>query len=153
MPVITQSGNTLSVTGTYTSYQWLNGATPITGATNANYTVTSAGNYAVVVDSAGCYGGALITATYVDGVPNVTGTTTNFWVAQHGNSTLLNTSYATAESLNINIYDAMGRKMMTEVWAANTTSRELNTGELPAGMYIIRINNRNTAAVLKWMKQ
>ena len=153
MPIITQSGNTLSVTGTYTSYQWLNGVTPITGATNANYTVTSAGSYAVVVDSGGCYGGALITATYIDGVPNVTGSPTKFWVAQQGNNTIgLNESYTNTESLDVAVYDATGRKMIADVWAANTASKQLNTGELPAGMYIIRINNKNTAAVLKWMK-
>ena len=154
MPVITQSGNTLSVTGTYTSYQWLNGATPITGATNANYTVTSAGSYAVVVDSGGCYGGALITATYIDGVQNVTGSTTNFWLTQQGNNAIqLNESFTNTESLEVAVYDATGRKMIADMWAANTTGRELNTGELPAGLYIIRISNRNTAAVLKWMKQ
>ena len=61
-PVITNSGGVLSVTGAYTSYQWYDGLTAITGATTNSYTVTSLGTYGVLVDSMGCIGFDTLTA-------------------------------------------------------------------------------------------
>ncbi|GBL35471.1 hypothetical protein EMGBS15_10660 [Filimonas sp.] len=42
-------------TGAGLTYQWYNGAAPISGATNTNYTATTSGSFSVVVSSsAGC---------------------------------------------------------------------------------------------------
>lgn len=46
----------LAVQGTYETYQWYNGATPIAGATSATYTATQTGNYTVQVTDQGCSG-------------------------------------------------------------------------------------------------
>lgn len=53
-PVITRSGHTLSVSGSYLSYQWYDDILPISGATTSSYTFTSGGDYSVLVDSGGC---------------------------------------------------------------------------------------------------
>lgn len=54
-PTILQSGNDLSVAAIYTTYQWYLDGSPIGGATNPNYTMTSNGTYDVVVtNSNGC---------------------------------------------------------------------------------------------------
>jgi hypothetical protein len=52
-------GNTVVLsapTGTGYSYQWLNNANPIAGATSANYTANASGNYVVTVTASGCSG-------------------------------------------------------------------------------------------------
>ena len=57
-PVITQSGNTLSVPATYATYQWYLNGNLITGATSATYQPTTYGNYTVKVTTitGGCQG-------------------------------------------------------------------------------------------------
>ena len=150
-PVITQTGHTLSVTGAYTSYQWVNGITPITGATNATYTYTASGTYIVVVDSAGCLGGNAITPV---GITNVNNTAGNYWVSQTGSSgIMINSSRTLAENLTVTMYDATGRSIVTENWPAGNSGKQLNTSFLPAGLYIVKLSNPETATVLKWMKQ
>lgn len=54
---VTQSGNTLTAAATPATYQWINcgtGNTPIPGATNASYTATANGSYAVIVTQGTC---------------------------------------------------------------------------------------------------
>jgi uncharacterized protein YjdB len=54
-PVVTRSGDTLTATGGYTSYQWLLSGSPISGATDSSYVMHSNGNYSVVTENtAGC---------------------------------------------------------------------------------------------------
>ena len=55
VPVITASGSVLSTTVSFTTYQWLSGTTPISGATGATYTAITSGSYRVIVtDANGC---------------------------------------------------------------------------------------------------
>lgn len=51
-PVITQSGNVLSVTDTFSSYQWFQDDSIINGANGQSYLATTNGNYYVVVTDA-----------------------------------------------------------------------------------------------------
>ncbi|MFZ2494084.1 MAG: hypothetical protein WA208_21595, partial [Thermoanaerobaculia bacterium] len=49
-------------TGIYPTYQWFNGATPISGANSPTFTATAAGSYTLsVTDSSGCIGSATAT--------------------------------------------------------------------------------------------
>lgn len=55
MPTITQAGSTLSIPGTYASYQWYLNTVAIGGATTNTYTPSLTGSYRVrVTDMAGC---------------------------------------------------------------------------------------------------
>ncbi len=46
----------LSVNGTFATYQWYSGANPIAGATSSTHTVNQTGNYSVLVTDQGCDG-------------------------------------------------------------------------------------------------
>ena len=57
VPILSHTGHTLSVAGTYASYQWLNSAGPIPGATLSTFTTTGPNIYSVMVsNAAGCNG-------------------------------------------------------------------------------------------------
>lgn len=72
IPEIVETGNELSVTGSFSTYQWVLNGDPIPGATDPNYQPLVSGNYTVVVtDSSGCSGQSEIfqyTAPVVDGL-------------------------------------------------------------------------------------
>ena len=56
-PEIAASGTELSVTGSYSSYQWVLNGDPIPGATGPTYEAIASGNYTVIVtDPNGCSG-------------------------------------------------------------------------------------------------
>ncbi len=151
-PVITKTGSVLSVSTAYTAYQWSNTSGPIAGATTSSYTYPVVSTYTVIVDSGGCKGSASINIATL-GVSNVNGLEKNYWVTQSGNGTItLNASEILGDLLNINMYDATGRQILNEAWPAGTNSLQVSGLSLSPGLYIIKLSNRNTSAVLKLMK-
>lgn len=151
-PVITNTGGTLSVSGSYTSYQWYDDGTAISGATGATYTPTDSGTFTVMVDSGGC-GGWSTGVPVSTGITNVTRPGANYWLSQPNNTSLyLNASSAVNDELNINIYDATGRKILTDVWGAGNSTKQINSLSMVPGLYIIKLSNSYTSTVLKWLK-
>lgn len=154
-PVITKTGTTYSVPAVYTAYQWYVVAfppTPIAGATNASYTTTVTGSYAVIVDSAGCKGAAVYFMP--GGIQSLSGADNTYWLSQTGSSTMnLHASHNLDEVLYINIYDVTGRRVLSEIWDKGFSTKEISTMALPAGMYIVKLGNAQTSVALKWMKQ
>jgi len=154
-PVIHYTGShTLSVTGTYTSYQWLNGSSIIPGATNSTYVTGTSGTYTVVVDSGGCYGYAtpFVFSTLqnyqVEQVERV------FWLSQSGGGSkaMIFCSQAPGEDLNVAVYDGAGRLCGQDIWRKGSIKTELNIADLPAGFYVVRISGAGTYKVLKMLK-
>ena len=151
-PPITNTGGVLSVSGTYTSYQWYDGLTPIAGATTNSYTVTALGTYGIAVDSLGCIGYDTLTAGPTK-IANVYGTATTYWLSQPNNSSLdLNASTTLNGALNINIYDATGREIFVDMWNAGNSKKQINGLSIVPGLYIIKLSNSYTSTVLKWLK-
>ncbi len=87
-PVIHYSGvHTLSVTGTgYTGYQWLNGLSPISGATTNTYTSASSGTYYVIVDSDGCPGISAAFTFSTTGIYGINAPVNNYWLFKNPTS-------------------------------------------------------------------
>ena len=152
-PTITQTGAVLSVPAVYTTYQWYNGLTAITGATTNTYTITTTSTYGVVVDSVGCQGGDTLTTGPLH-VTNLTNTVADFWLAQPNSSSVnLSSSKPIDDALGITIYDATGRKILDEVWNAGSYTKRINGLAVANGLYIIKLSNSYTSVVLKWQKQ
>jgi hypothetical protein len=151
-PVITKAAHVLSVAGTYLNYQWYNGSSAITGATNASYTYTVSGTFSVKVDSGGCKGTS--TALSTVGVPIEGPVENKFWTSQpSGNVLSVNAEQYLAEDFTISISDQSGRLMISELWVHGIDNKQIAIEALSPGLYIIRIGNKQAASVLKWIKQ
>lgn len=149
-PVISMSGDTLSVPAIYTSYQWVNGTTPITGATNATYVYSVNGTYAVIVDSAGCLGGATFSTTAIE---HLNRNYYNFRLVQLSDNSLgIFSSQVLKEDLQIDIYDITGRVIHSTTWHKGSDSRQLSNLFATPGLYLVRLSSGQNAHVLKWRK-
>lgn len=152
-PVITASGHTLTVTGTYTGYQWTKNDTAIAGATTNTYTYTGTGSFQVIVDSGGCKGASNI-ITHTLNVIQVSTTGTHYAISQSGNDAFtLYASQVLNANLDVHVYDATGRSLLQDVWQSGTDSKQIGVAGLAPGIYIIRLGNSSNSAVLKWLKQ
>ena len=150
-PVITRSGDTLKVAGTYTSYTWYDGSTVIPGAVSSHYVYPTAGTYYVTVDSAGCVGTS--SGYSALGVTNINVSTADYWLSQQDNNTIvLHTSATASGNLNVTVFDATGRTINSDIWQAGNDTKQVNTGFFAPGLYIIKLSNDNTFKVFKWMK-
>lgn len=68
IPIVTQTGNTLTSSVAY-SYQWQLNAVDIPGATNQSYTILQSGYYAVVTgNEAGCISSSAILNVVISGI-------------------------------------------------------------------------------------
>ena len=150
-PTITLTGSTLSVPALYTAYQWYNGLTPIAGATSSSYTYATMGAFGIIVDSAGCRGVSIYNPL---SVTNINGTATEYKIAQTNSSSLiLVANLPVTGNMNVTILDATGKLITTDTWTKGQSTLQINGITTPAGMYIIRISNDHTVAVIRWMKQ
>lgn len=153
-PTVTKTGTTFSVPALYTSYQWYSVSIPpipISGATNATYTTTVTGSYAVLVDSAGCRGYAIYGA--VTGIDNIAGEQPAFWCARSGNGDIfLHSATEFSAPVTVNIFDVTGRLIRSEIWNKEEQVLQLKGLTLRSGMYVIRLNGNNISSVLKWQQ-
>ncbi len=152
-PAFTAAGHVLTVTGTYTSYQWYRNGAIISGATNNNYTYTTGGNFQIRVDSGGCQGMSVV-GFYNLGVAEISGNGTRYSVTQpDNNSFALYASALLDHELRIQLFDATGRLLLEDNWQAGSDKKQVQAGDVSNGLYIIRLGNSTNSAVLKWLKQ
>lgn len=156
-PVIINSGDTLlSVAGTYSSYQWNVGGSPIAGETFATFTVTTMGLYSVtVLDSNGCEG----TSDAISVTPPVSaeaGVQKLMGIEIFPNPTqgILNVrSLNPIETrVDLTIMDMYG-KVVRNIPVNNLRdTRELDLSDLANGMYLIKVSDEDgRAAMLRFM--
>jgi PKD repeat protein len=151
-PNVTKTGTALSVSGSYTSYQWYNGTTAITGATNSGYIYTTAGSYSVMVDSGGCFGKSIILNTA--GVYTAVNEANEFRVSRYNSDVIyLHAANLLRDRLFVNIYDMTGRRIVSEVWQSGSDLMPLSVATFVPGMYIIKLSNENTTGVVKWQRE
>jgi hypothetical protein len=133
---ITQNGLVLSATNTNpgVTYQWYNcdGNTPISGETSANFTVTTNGEYAVMVTQDNC--DSLSTCVLVDfvSVQNFQQSTIRIY-PQPANTKLFWEGAKVDQ--HYQIYDLSGKLVFQNL--AKSTEIEIDLSHLPAGMYFL----------------
>jgi uncharacterized protein YjdB len=152
-PVIyTLPGHTLAVSGTYSSYQWEKAGVNIAGATNATYVFTVTAVYQVKVDSGGCYDTST-SHNFKLGVDELFNPSNSFSINQSGSVATIFAALPITENIDVNVFDLTGRLIEHEIWVSGSSSKQFKDAWMANGIYIIKLSNENTYAVLKWFKQ
>jgi hypothetical protein len=137
-PTITQSGNTLSVTTSFSSYQWYLNGTAISGATSQSHIASQNGNYHVVVTGSNNCSGQSNTLGIILDVTEVN-LKTGLSLYPNPVQTMLYLNHDKAVGM-INVYNSLGRKVH-EVYIEQNHA-EINLAHLPAGAYVLRTEER-----------
>jgi trimeric autotransporter adhesin len=145
VPVVSGAGASLSVAGSFVTYQWLLGGSPISGATSATYIAATDGSYAVTVtDANGCAGTSAPQVVSGVGVNEIL---TSATLAIYPNpavdgSFVMDVPAGQSEALTIIITDIIGKTVFqTTALSGSRISVKLN---VPAGMYMIQAANTQT---------
>ena len=137
---ITLSGQILSATPGFNSYQWsLNGNT-INGATTSDYNAGSVtGNYAVAV---GDLNGCVATASYnygTTGISTISNSNFNLYPnPSNGNVTI---SFTSADARTVKVLDLTGKIVYST--SSNQEELNMNLGHLLPSIYNVIITNEN----------
>lgn len=152
VPPINQNGDTLS-TALGVSWQWYLNGNPINGANTATYVATTSGMYTVeVTNELGCSG--------TSEALTVTLTSLEAWLAGGSVRIAPNPANERVEirfellrsaRLELSLTDLQGRALHTQL--LNATSGEvrsvIETGHLPAGTYLIRLQGESLRYVTR----
>lgn len=136
-PSVTVAGTTLTVTGSYTTYQWYNGSSAIAGATGSSYTATTSGSYVVeVVDANGCNGGSAPQSVSVTGVNDAAATMFSVFPNPASGNFVIALSTAAAGHTDVVITDVVGRTVQ-EYRGVNEKS--INASIAQPGIYNVAV--------------
>jgi trimeric autotransporter adhesin len=138
-PVVSASGTTLSVAGSFATYQWSLGGAPIAGATGATYVATAAGTYVVAVTTTdGCSATSadfVLSSVSVSDVSKGNGLQVFPNPATDGRFAI-SVAGAQHETITIVITNAVGAKVFESKIAANKmTALKL---DVPTGVYMLQ---------------
>ena len=152
---VTAQGNTLIAQATNATYQWINCANnqPVSGATSSTFTPAQTGNYAVIVTQNGCT--ATSTCVFIQIVSIKEVIASADWSIQPNPAsqvTRLVFESPLAEELWMEIHDLSGRTLYQEQLPAGAEAAEILLGELPTGVLLVRLSNRDAVSVKRLIK-
>ena len=135
VPVITQTGGSLSTTASG-SLQWLLNGQPITGATSAIFTPTASGTYSLLVTVAGCIA---TSAPFI--VTSNESLKTNLGIQVYPNpvQNFLHFHCDAPGNTSIKLFDLKG-KAVSEV-SFSTADFNIEMNRLPDGLYLLQFKN------------
>ena len=145
VPVISQAGTVLSVSGTYTYYQWYLNGVVIPGANAATYNIVVNGTYhAVVSDINGCSGesNSIMFGLSAESVALKNGLIL-YPNPNNGNFTISGVAKQKEGRASIKIVDMTGKVVMEEKIKIENSliNKQVNTSEtLASGNYLLIIN-------------
>jgi hypothetical protein len=141
-PSITQSGNTISTSGAYSSYQWYLNDTLINGATAPSYTASRAGNYTVVVTgTSGCHDtSSVYPLSNITAINELQNQKDNLYIYPNPANNILNIH--TTDKVSAAITSIDGRVLFN-----NITTQKIDISSLSAGVYIIKFSDKNGALI------
>jgi len=145
---IVVSGTTLAAVQQNAGYQWLNcdSTLPIPGATGQTYNVINSGTYAVALQLNGCVDtSSCLLITSVGMLENASGGA--YHIAPNPTTGFLTVYAPEAGDHRIELYSVTGSLVYTERFVSNRPT--LFIGDLPAGVYWMRINGEIRAKVMK----
>lgn len=147
---VTQSGNSLTATGTGT-YQWIdcdNNNTPITGATNQLFSATSAGSFAVVISNGSCTDTS--NCFTIVGIHDLN-KLNNLSVTPNPSTGVFSISNPDLKNYRLSVYEVSGKQLYnTDVTVKNF---RLDLSKYENGIYLLKIENENSVEFMKLIKQ
>lgn len=137
------------------SYQWYDCDTnqPITGATNASYTPTESGNYALeltaglCVDMSDCIEVAIVSVENVNGDSFI-----SIYPNPSDNVLNINLSKMNFVPQQLEVYNAFGQIIYSER-ILNKGQLAINTSSLSSGTYIVQLKDNNASIKTHWIKK
>jgi len=151
VPTITKNVDTLISSAT-TGNQWYKNGTIISGATSQKYTLTSSGNYKVVVTNThGCSNESAVmntNPTSVSSIDNQTGIS----IYPNPTSQFLNVKFENSfKDLSYSMFDNSGRVVLTGKFhnINNGETKTINLNDLPSGIYNLKLFNNETNYTIK----
>jgi hypothetical protein len=150
VPVISNNGGILSVSGTYTSYQWYLNGTAINGATNATHTATQTGDYTVeVTDANGCTS----TSSIVNVIVGINDVFINNSISIFPSPTtgILNVQMSDAEGVTIAILSLDGKLVATKPATSLTTVIDVTS--VASGIYLVQVTKDGQSIYKKFYKE
>jgi hypothetical protein len=154
VPVVTQSGNMMSTTTNYTSYQWLLNGSPVSGETSPDILTSTSGSYTVMVtDSSGCVGesGPFVFVGIEVGQLQAFSVSPNPF--QSGIQ--LQAALQSPGKVELQVTDLAGRMVFHAQYEASGTqfSLQIELAKLAAGAYLVRLKTEDGIGVAKVLKQ
>ncbi|MBP6639436.1 MAG: HYR domain-containing protein, partial [Bacteroidia bacterium] len=141
-PTFTASGNVLTSTQTWTTYQWLLGGSSISGATANTHTALTSGVYSLsVTDANGC--SAVSDTMTVVVVGTVDPSLSNYGLSIYPNPARgefkLRTENPIAQSLTISISDMYGHRLVQQNLPSLGQEVAFDISAIAAGTYMVEV--------------
>jgi uncharacterized delta-60 repeat protein len=142
-------GITLTANATGYSYQWIDcddNNEPIAGETAQTFTALQNGNYAVIVSNGTCEDTSACIAVNTVGIASLTQTEWKLYPNPTSGTFTVSANQLLDNAL-VEIHSTDGKLIYTTVFSG--TEMNFNIGSNPPGVYILRVNNKNTFRVIK----
>ncbi len=148
---VTLNGATLTANLALATYQWIDcdaGNSPIAGATGQSYTATANGSYAVVITAGGCTDTSDCFTINNIGIQDYQAFE-DLQVYPNPANELVNINFGkTYEQVILNLFSLKGQ-LIKQYELKNINTSGLWVGDLPAGMYLLRILAEDKSSVVK----
>ncbi|MBL0017564.1 MAG: T9SS type A sorting domain-containing protein [Bacteroidetes bacterium] len=143
-PLFTQSGNVLTSTQSWTTYQWLIGGSPIPGATSISHTATVPGVYSLQVTGPnGCVGTSAPVNVTIVGIDNAMGD----WMglSLYPNPAMaefrLKTESPITYGMTVNIHDMFGKLLASNALSELSHEASFDIRSFAAGTYVVEVTS------------
>ena len=157
LPIITANGVILSTIFAATSFQWYKNDTLIAGSTTSNYTVTTNGNYTVVVSNGSCHDTSSVFIFHTIGISeSVMDNSVSVYPNPVNNQITIQFMTSIKPNGSIEIKNELGQRVKTigsKQMTINKNEMIVNVADLPNGVYFIQIQNQNNTINKKFIKQ
>lgn len=145
-PSVTQKGNKL-ISSAKAGNQWFFNGIAINGATDTIYTPTISGNYSVQVTVNGCTSHRSHDFAYVVTAINDPVLDSKVLVFPNPFNEKLVIKNNSNEPLQVQLYDLLGKKVLSKT--IGTGSRELNLNTLAKGAYVLKLTSIRTGEMIR----
>ena len=140
-PVVTQQGSALSVPAAYVSYQWFRNNAQVPGASLSSLQAAEDGNYhAAVSDANGCMAYSDTVTVVIIGIRSPVDIQTQMLPNPITNDVLLIFSKIVSGALHVDVYNALGKRVMAEQDPSFTDDKKrIEMTSFEPGIYLISV--------------